>query len=260
MPMSAQMARASLETDRQSCRHCGSRLWTLCRRGKQQRSRCEIVRDALKQMPPSAPGRPIACWRALVRICSVRCSGQRIRVHQPSWTPKASWFSDRQAQRMERALSTMEFAFGQGDYQPSEFVKRYLPQGFFGLLVVDEGTSTEPGQRAGQAMGCWRASVQGPAPHRHAHGRLCRRHLFLLWRLNPGVMIEDGFRANARGSLGSAAMGFMREHGVLKDIYKGVGEHLASHREGPAVAVTAPARAGLVPRASCATCCRRRSF
>jgi hypothetical protein len=42
----------------------------------------------------------------------------------------------------------------------------------------------------------------------------------LLWRLHPKMMMEDGFRYNARGSLGGAAMAFMREHGVIKDIYK----------------------------------------
>jgi SNF2 family DNA or RNA helicase len=33
-------------------------------------------------------------------------------------------------------------------------------------------------------------------------------------------MIEHGFKANRRGSLAPAALAFMREHGVLKDIYK----------------------------------------
>lgn len=41
----------------------------------------------------------------------------------------------------------------------------------------------------------------------------------LLWRIMPEWMIEDGFRYT-RGSIGAAAMGFMRKHGVLKDIYK----------------------------------------
>ncbi len=44
----------------------------------------------------------------------------------------------------------------------------------------------------------------------------------------PRRMIEDGYRYNGRNSLGAASMAFMREHGVLKDIYKGTeGE---SHR------------------------------
>ena len=47
-------------------------------------------------------------------------------------------FSDRQATRMERAMANMEFGFGEGGYQPSEFIKRYLPQGTFDLLIADE--------------------------------------------------------------------------------------------------------------------------
>ncbi len=42
----------------------------------------------------------------------------------------------------------------------------------------------------------------------------------LLWRINPTQMIQDGFKPARNGSMGSAAMAFMREHGVLKDVYK----------------------------------------
>ena len=44
---------------------------------------------------------------------------------------------------------------------------------------------------------------------------------FLLWRIMPQRMIEDGFCYNIKsGSLATAAMAFMRQHGILKDIYK----------------------------------------
>ncbi len=33
-------------------------------------------------------------------------------------------FSDRQAKRMERALAYTEVSFGQGGFQPTEFIKR----------------------------------------------------------------------------------------------------------------------------------------
>lgn len=48
-------------------------------------------------------------------------------------------FTDRQARRMERAMANIEFGFGSGGYQPTEFGKRYLPQGYFDMLIVDEG-------------------------------------------------------------------------------------------------------------------------
>lgn len=39
-------------------------------------------------------------------------------------------------------------------------------------------------------------------------------------------MIEDGYRPSSSGSMNTAAMAFMRDHGVLKDIY--------SESDGPA--------------------------
>jgi SNF2 family DNA or RNA helicase len=132
------------------------------------------------------------------------------------------FFSDRQANRMERAMAKMEFSFGQGGYQATEFIKRYLPHGYFGLLIVDEGHEYKnEGSAQGQAMGVL--------------ARKCRKTIlltgtlmggyaddlfYLLWRLHPKMMMADGFRYNARKSLGAAGMAFMREHGVIKDIYK----------------------------------------
>jgi len=34
-------------------------------------------------------------------------------------------FNDRKAKRMERAMANIEFGFGEGGYQPTEFIKRY---------------------------------------------------------------------------------------------------------------------------------------
>jgi hypothetical protein len=63
-------------------------------------------------------------------------------------------FSDRQADRMERSLSRLEFSIGQGGYQPTEFIKRYLPDGYFSMLIVDEGHEYKnEGSAQGQAMG-----------------------------------------------------------------------------------------------------------
>ena len=73
-------------------------------------------------------------------------------------------------------------------------------------------------------------------------GRLRRRPVLPpLFRILTQRMIEDGYRPNARGSMAPAAMSFMRDHGVLKDIYterdgdshKTAGqEALSTHGEG----------------------------
>jgi hypothetical protein len=130
-------------------------------------------------------------------------------------------FSDRQAHRMERAMANMEFGFGEGGYQPSEFIKRYLPQGTFDLLIADEAHEYKNGGSAqGQAMGVLAAKARKTLL---LTGTLMGGYgddLFhLLFRALPGRMIEDGYRPTKSGSMTSAAMAFMRDHGVLKDIY-----------------------------------------
>ncbi|EMS6131318.1 DEAD/DEAH box helicase, partial [Neisseria gonorrhoeae] len=118
-----------------------------------------------------------------------------------------------------------EFSLGRGGYQPTEFVKRYLPKNFFGLLVVDEGHEYKNyGTAQGQAMGvlarccnkilCLTGTLMGG---------YAEDLFFLLWRLWPQMMIEDGFSYNKGNTLGSASMAFMRKHGVLKDIVRHLG-------------------------------------
>src|SRR3546814_2721347 len=52
-------------------------------------------------------------------------------------------FSEWQANRMERAMANMEFGFGEGGYQPSEFIKRQLPQGTSDLLIAAAARTEE---------------------------------------------------------------------------------------------------------------------
>ena len=62
-------------------------------------------------------------------------------------------FNDRQSERIERKLAKTQFAFGQGDYQASEFIKRYFPKGFFDWLIIDEAHEYKnAGAAQGQAM------------------------------------------------------------------------------------------------------------
>ena len=131
-------------------------------------------------------------------------------------------FNDRQAARFERRMAKMEISFGQGGYQPTEFVKRYFPSGFFGSLIVDEGHEYKnQGSAQGQAMGVLAAQAKKVILLTGTlMGGYADDLFYLLWRIMPAKMIEDGFRYNDRGSIGPAAMAFMREHGVLKDVYK----------------------------------------
>lgn len=118
-------------------------------------------------------------------------------------------------------MASMEVGFGEGGYQASEFIKRYLPQGFFDLLVCNEGHEYKgSGSAQGQAMGVLAAKARrtllltGTLMGGYADDLFA-----LLFRTLTGRMIEDGYRPFRTGSMTSAAMAFMREHGVLKDIY-----------------------------------------
>ncbi len=58
-------------------------------------------------------------------------------------------------------MANIEFGFGEGGYQPTEFIKRQLPNGYFDLLVVDEGHEYKnSGSAQGQAMGVLAAKAR----------------------------------------------------------------------------------------------------
>lgn len=228
MPLSVSRAQQMLDENRCACSRCGARLWTLTRKGKPQRTSRELVVDALRQLPTIG----VKTAERLVSRFGEEMLGAMLADNVLEFINLMDEegdlvFSDRQASRMERAMATAEFSFGQGDYQATEFIKRYLPQGYFGLLVVDEGHEYKnAGSVQGQAMAVL-ASKCGKILLLTGTlmGGYAEDLFYLLWRLNPQAMIDDGYRANVRGSLGPAAMAFMRDHGVVKDIYREVAAH-----------------------------------
>ena len=216
---------ARFKSDRQqSCRACDERLWTLIRPGKRQKSRKELAIEAMCQLPTI--GKKTA-EKLIHHFGEDLLSGmlednlyEFINLMDENGDLV---FTDRQATRMERAMASLEISFGQGGFQPTEFIKRYLPDGYFDLLVVDEGHEYKnDGSAQGQAMGVLANKVRKVLLLTGTlMGGYADDLFFLLWRIMPQRMIEDGYRYNLKsGSLGTAAMAFMREHGILKDIYK----------------------------------------
>ena len=197
-------------------------LWTLIRQGK-PKDPDKTILDALCQIPTI--GTKTA--RKLVQAFGAEVLHDMLADNVMEFVNLMDEngelvFRDRQAQRMERALGTLEFSFGQGGYQATEFIKRYLPDAFFDLLVIDEGHEYKnDGSAQGQAMAVLVAKARKVVL---LTGTLMGGYgddlFYLLWRLMPHKMIEDGYCYNAHNSLGTAAMSFMRDHGVLIDIYK----------------------------------------
>ncbi|MCR4142684.1 DEAD/DEAH box helicase [Alcaligenes faecalis] len=223
MPLSAEAAALMLADRRCKCSHCDSTLWTLIRAGKRIDSMHDLVLGALKQMPTIGD----KTARKLLSIFGEDLLGGMLDDNVYEFLNLMDEtgelvFSDRQAMRMERSLASFEFSIGEGGYQATEFIKRYLPRGYFGLLVVDEGHEYKnEGSAQGQAMGVLASQCQKTLLLTGTlMGGYADDLFHLLWRINPTQMIQDGFKPARNGSMGSAAMAFMREHGVLKDVYK----------------------------------------
>lgn len=206
---------------RVNCDHCGSPLWTLQRSKKKALSQREILSKALCQIPTI--GKKTAdkllnqFGEKLIKGMLADNIYQFVNLMDENGDLV---FSDRQSVRMERSLAKTEFGFGQGGYQPTEFIKRYLPNKFFDMLIVDEGHEYKNGDSAqGQAMGVLASKVNKTLLLTGTlMGGYASDLFFLLWRINPSKMIECGFVAE--NSMGAASMSFMREHGVLKDVFK----------------------------------------
>src|SRR3546814_13542160 len=111
----------------------------------------------------------------------------------------SDWSSDvcsSDLHRMERAMANMEFGFGEGGYQPSEFIKRQLPQGTFDLRIADEAHEyTNGGPAQGQAMGVLPAKARKTLLHTGTLMGGYGDDLFhLLVHALPARMIDGGDR------------------------------------------------------------------
>lgn len=222
-PLKATDAEEYLGTKRFKCKHCESPLWTLMRPASSNKSSDEVVQAALTQIPTIGD----KTAQALVHSHGAQRL-QTMLTDSPAEFANLMdddgnfVFTDRKARRIEKALGDLEFSFGQGGYQPTEFIKRYLPQGFFSLLIADEGHEYKnEGSAQGQAMGVLaRKATKTLLLTGTLMGGYASDLFHLLWRLNPAAMIEDGYKYNERGTLASAELAFMREHGILIDVLK----------------------------------------
>jgi hypothetical protein len=213
-----------LETEKRcKCTKCGGPLWTLMRpRQTDPNDRRGTLLKSMCRIPTIGEVRAGKLVDQFGEDFLASMLADNVHEFINLMDAKGKFvFSDRQARRMERSLATLEFGWGEGGYQPTEFIKRYLPDGFFDLLVVDEGHEYKnSGSAQGQAMGVLAAKTRKAILLTGTlMGGYADDLFFLLFRVLTDRMIEDGFRPRRNGSMASAATAFMEQHGVLKDIY-----------------------------------------
>ncbi|HIE3877437.1 TPA: DEAD/DEAH box helicase family protein, partial [Pseudomonas aeruginosa] len=151
------------EEHRRKCSHCAAPLWTLIRpRSLSGSDQSSAVLKALKRIPTIGEVTAQKLMQKFGDGFLASMLGDNIHEFINLMDGNGELvFSDRQAHRMERAMANMEFGFGEGGYQPSEFIKRYLPQGTFDLCIADEAHEYKNGGSAqGQAMGVLAAKAR----------------------------------------------------------------------------------------------------
>lgn len=202
---------------------CQTTLWTLIRPNEVSgEARSKAVLKALKSVPTIGDKTAKKLIAKFGETFLMSMLGDNIHEFINLMDDKGELvFSDRQAARMERALANTEFGWGEGHYQPTEYIKRYLPKDFFDVLFADEAHEYKNlGSAQGQAMGVLSSCVRKVVMLTGTlMGGYAEDLFYLLFRALPAQMIEDGYKPNKNGSLSSAGLAFMRDHGVLKDIY-----------------------------------------
>ncbi|ECE6019169.1 DEAD/DEAH box helicase [Salmonella enterica subsp. enterica] len=204
------------------CTHCRTPLWTLMRPNAVSGDlQSQMVSKALKRIPTigEATARKLKTTFGDEFLASMLGDNLYEFINLMDGNGEMV-FSDRQASRMERAMGNMEFGFGEGNYQASEFIKKHLPKNTFDLMVIDESHEYKGGASAqGQAMGVLASQVRKILLLTGTlMGGYADDIFFLLFRVLTKRMLEEGYRPGRKGSLNAAAMQFMRDHGVLKEI------------------------------------------
>ena len=114
------------EESRRKCSHCAAPLWTLIRpRSLSGSDQSSVVLKALKRIPTIGEVTAQKLMQKFGDGFLASMLGDNIHEFINLMDGNGELvFSDRQATRMERAMANMEFGFGEGGYQPSEFIKR----------------------------------------------------------------------------------------------------------------------------------------
>lgn len=202
---------------------CGEPLWTMCHKQADLADPAERTLNAIKKLPSIGAKTAEKLMSLFGHQMLSELLESNVQAFANLMDDEGEFvFSDAQCRRLERTLGKMEFSLSQGGYQASEFIKRFLPKNYFSLMVLDEAHEYKNyGTAQGQAMAVLARSVNKVlALTGTLMGGYSSDIFYLLWRLNPSMMLADGFGYNKSRSLGSAGMAFAKQYGVLKETVK----------------------------------------
>ena len=128
-------------------------------------------------------------------------------------------FNDSQAKRLEVALKNTGLSLSNSLYQPSEFIKRYFPNNWIGLLIADEAHEYKASSGQGNAFGVLaNVSSKVLALTGTLIGGYASDLFYLLWRMNPSMMKEFGY--GEAKSIAIDDKNFTRDYGMVKCVEK----------------------------------------
>jgi hypothetical protein len=135
-------------------------MWTLIRSGKPINSMYDLVLGALQQLPTIGPTTAKRLLNTFGEKTLADAGGQRLRVRQFDGRERRFGVQRPPGQTHGAFPGHVRVFHRSGGYQPTEFIKRYLPKDYFGLLVVDEGHEyrTRDPLRV-RPWVCWQASA-----------------------------------------------------------------------------------------------------
>ncbi len=111
---------------------CNSPLWTLCRKAQAETTPYQRTFDAITRLPTIGKKTAEKLLNTFGEETISEILEDNVMAFANLMDDQGNFvFTDAQARRLERALGKMEFSTGQGGYQATEFIKRYLPKNYF---------------------------------------------------------------------------------------------------------------------------------
>ncbi|WP_440994158.1 DUF6876 family protein [Cysteiniphilum litorale] len=205
-----------------TCCHCNSKLWQYGIEKKTEESNYDKLRKALCQLPTIGKVKATNLLNSFGEDLLLNSLEDNLYQMINLIDEQGEFvFNDNEARRLEKAIMKNEFALSNVNFQVSEFIKRYFPRNYFGLLMCDEAHEYKNGGSAqGQAMGVVASQCQKVLLLTGTlMGGYASDLFYLLHRSMPSVMNNDGYCYSDHGSLSSSVQSFLETYGILKFSY-----------------------------------------